>query len=48
MYLCTACLSEWTSASSLSEECRAALPKKEEKKRVLSEKDKKKAAQRRK
>ena len=42
------CLSEWTKPDSLSEECSAALPKKELKERVMTEKEKEKAAMRRK
>jgi hypothetical protein len=42
------CLAEWTKPDDLSAECLAKLPKKEKKERVLSDKEKAKAAKRRK
>jgi hypothetical protein len=42
------CLSEWTKPADLSEACLTKLPKKETKTRVLSDKEKAKAAKRRK
>lgn len=47
-FLTTVCLSEWTKPEDLSADCVAALPKKEKKERVLSDKEKAKAAKRRK
>jgi hypothetical protein len=41
------CLTEWTKPELLTSECTAALPKKEVKEKVLSAKEKKKAAARR-
>jgi hypothetical protein len=43
-----ACLAEWTKPEVLSAVCLEALPKKEEKKKVMSDTEKKKAAHRRK
>eukprot|EP01038_Epipyxis_sp_PR26KG_P009797 gene9797-13179_t len=42
------CLAEWTKPEDLEESCLESLPKKETKARVLSDKEKKKAAERRK
>ena len=48
-YRClTVCLSEWTKPEDLSGACASSLPKKEKKERVLSDKEKAKAAKRRK
>ncbi len=42
------CLTEWTSQSLLSEECKGALPKKEDKEKVLNKEERKRAADRKK
>ena len=42
------CLSEWTKPDALTERCQNALPKKVVKEKKLSDKEKKKAAERRK